>query len=62
MRLVSMSTETDFSPGSAQLAFIGAELASVDRTKTPWVRWCLFVFMFWVVIVIIQKTVVGGLV
>ena len=34
--VVVMSTEHDFSPGSAQFAEISRMLAEVDRDLTPW--------------------------
>lgn len=34
---VSMNTEIDFSRGSEQWRFLDKALASVNRTRTPWV-------------------------
>jgi acid phosphatase type 7 len=34
---VAMSTEHDFLPGSPQFDFLKADLAGVDRSKTPWI-------------------------
>lgn len=36
VRFVAVSTEHDFSPGSPQLRWLEATLASTDRSKTPW--------------------------
>jgi acid phosphatase type 7 len=35
-RFVAISTEHDLEPGSRQHAWLDAELASVDRCRTPW--------------------------
>ena len=37
MHVVSMSTEHNFTHGSAQHAWLAADLAAVDRARTPWV-------------------------
>jgi len=37
VHFLAFSSEHDFTEGSEQLAFIEEDLASVDRTKTPWV-------------------------
>lgn len=37
IHFVMMSTEHDFRQGSEQYSFIASDLASVDRTNTPWV-------------------------
>lgn len=37
IHFLQYSTEHDFDPGSPQHDFISADLAAVDRTKTPWV-------------------------
>lgn len=37
IRVVSMNTEVDFSPASAQGEWLKRELSSIDRAKTPWV-------------------------
>lgn len=37
MHFVIISTEHDFMPGSPQYKFIEKDLASVNRTETPWV-------------------------
>ena len=37
IRVVSMNTEVDFSPTSAQGRWIERELSSIDRVQTPWV-------------------------
>jgi hypothetical protein len=37
VHLVAASSEHDFAPGSAQLAWLDADLAAVDRARTPWI-------------------------
>ena len=37
IHFVQFSTEVNFEPGSDQYAFVTADLAAVDRSKTPWV-------------------------
>lgn len=37
VHFTTMSTEHDFAPGSPQHAFLEKDLASIDRTRTPWV-------------------------
>ncbi len=34
--MISLSTELDYSPGSAQYAFLTKDLQAVNRTNTPW--------------------------
>ncbi len=36
VHIVMMSSEHDWTPGSPQYQWVEADLASVDRTKTPW--------------------------
>ncbi|DBB06443.1 TPA: hypothetical protein ACH3X1_012001 [Trebouxia sp. C0004] len=36
IHMISLSTELDYSPGSAQYAFLTKDLQSVNRTNTPW--------------------------
>ncbi len=36
VHMISLSTELDYSPGSAQYAFLTKDLQSVNRTNTPW--------------------------
>ena len=36
VHFLQLSTEHEFSPGSAQYAFLLADLKSVDRSATPW--------------------------
>lgn len=37
VHIVAMNTEYDFSRGSPQYKFLEEDLASVDRTVTPWI-------------------------
>jgi len=37
IHFVQFSTEVNFEPGSDQYAFVTADLAAVDRSKTPWI-------------------------
>ena len=37
VHLIALSTEHDFSTGSPQLAWLVADLAAVNRSRTPWV-------------------------
>ncbi|KAG1654908.1 hypothetical protein FOA52_003150 [Chlamydomonas sp. UWO 241] len=37
VHFLQYSTEHEFAPGSSQYAFMEADLASVDRARTPWV-------------------------
>lgn len=34
--MISLSTELDYSPGSAQYVFLTKDLQAVNRTNTPW--------------------------
>lgn len=34
--MISLSTELDYSPGSAQYAWLTKDLQAVNRTNTPW--------------------------
>ena len=36
VHMISLSTELDYSPGSAQYAFLTKDLQAVNRTNTPW--------------------------
>ena len=38
IHFVQFSTEVNFEPGSDQYAFVTADLAAVDRSKTPWIN------------------------
>lgn len=36
VHLIGLSTEHDFGEGSPQLAWLAADLAAVNRSRTPW--------------------------
>ena len=38
IHFLAYSTERDYAPGSPQYNFIQSDLASVNRSQTPWVR------------------------